>query len=82
MSFKQSRLMTKLQTIVYTHWKIIQDSQNQKQTNTRCLAKLLKLKIVAKLSLTANLDIQNRLMAKKEILAILNLLKIVLEKYM
>ena len=36
-------------------------AQNQKQTNTGGLTKLLKLKIGAKLMLTVNVDIQDRL---------------------
>ena len=39
----------------------IQAAQNQKQTNTGGLAKLFKLKIGAKVMLTVNLDIQDRL---------------------
>ena len=39
----------------------IQPAQNQKQTNTGGLAKILKLKIGAKVKLTANLDIQDSL---------------------
>ena len=39
----------------------IQAAQNRKQTNIRGLAKLLKLKIGAKVMLTVNLDIQYRL---------------------
>ena len=39
----------------------IQATHNQKQTNTRGLAKLLKLKIGDKVMLTINLNIQNRL---------------------
>ena len=39
----------------------IQDAQNKKQTNAGGLAKLLKLKIGAKVMLTVNLDIQDRL---------------------
>ena len=35
----------------------IQVSQNQKQTNTKDLAKFLKLRIVAKMMLAVNLDI-------------------------
>ena len=38
-----------------------QAAQNQKQTNTGGLAKFLKLKIGAKVMLTVNLDIQDRL---------------------
>ena len=40
---------------------IIQAAQNQKQTNIRGLEKLLKLKIRAKVILTVNLDIQDRI---------------------
>ena len=40
---------------------LIQAAQNQKQTNTGSLAKLLKLKIGPKLMLTVNIDIQDRL---------------------
>ena len=39
----------------------IQAAQNQKQTSTRGLSKLLKFKIVAKMMLTVNVDIQDRL---------------------
>ena len=38
---------------------LIQAAQNQKQTNTGSLAKLLKLKIGPKLMLTVNIDIQD-----------------------
>ena len=37
---------------------LILAAQNQKQTNTRSLANLLKLKIGAKVTLTVNIDIQ------------------------
>ena len=40
---------------------MIETAQNQKQTNTGGLAKLLKLKIGAKVMLTVNVDIQDRL---------------------
>ena len=40
---------------------LIQAAQNQKQTNTGGLAKLLKLKIGAKVMLTVNMDISDRL---------------------
>ena len=40
---------------------IIQAAQNQKQTNIRGLEKSLKLKIGAKVILTVNLDIQDRI---------------------
>ena len=40
---------------------LIKAAQNQKQTNTEDVAKLLKLKIVAKVMLTVNIDIQDRL---------------------
>ena len=40
---------------------LIQTAQNQKQTNTGRLAKLLKLKIGAKVMLIVNIDIQDRL---------------------
>ena len=39
----------------------IQAAQNQKQTNTGGLAKFLKLEVGAKVMLTVNLDIQDRL---------------------
>ena len=39
----------------------IQAAQNQKQTNTGGLGKLRKLKIGAKVMLTVNLEIQDRL---------------------
>ena len=39
----------------------VQAAQNQKQTNAGVSAKLLKLKIGAKVVLTVNIDIQNRL---------------------
>ena len=38
---------------------LIQAAQNQRQTNTGGLAKLLKLKIGAKVMLTVNIDIQD-----------------------
>ena len=60
----------------------IQAAQNQKQTNTGCLAKFLKLKVGAKVMLTVNLYKIVQLMAKQEILARLNLSKVVLKKYM
>ena len=41
---------------------LIQAAQNQKQTNTGCLAKFLKLKIGVKVMLTVNIDIQDRLL--------------------
>ena len=44
--------MTKFQIIVHT-----QAAQNQNQTNTGGLAKLLKLKIGAKVMLIVNIDI-------------------------
>ena len=40
---------------------LIQAAQNQKQTKTGGLAKLLKLKAGAKVILTVNIDIQDRL---------------------
>ena len=40
---------------------LIQAAQNQKQRNTGSLAKLLKLKIGAKVMLTVNIYIQDRL---------------------
>ena len=40
---------------------MIEAAQNQKQTNTGGLAKLLELKIGAKVMLTVNVDIQDRL---------------------
>ena len=40
---------------------IIEAAQNQTQTNTGSSAKLLKLKIGAKVMLTVNVDIQDRL---------------------
>ena len=40
---------------------LIQAARNQKQKNTGGLAKLLKLKIGAKVMLTVNIDLQNRL---------------------
>ena len=40
---------------------IIEAAQNQKQTNTWGLAKLVKLKISAKVMLTVNVDIQDDL---------------------
>ena len=40
---------------------MIEAAQNQKQTNTGGLAKLLKLKIGAKVMFTVNVDIQDRL---------------------
>ena len=40
---------------------LIQDVQNQKQTNTGSLIKLLKLKTDAKVKLIVNIDIQDRL---------------------
>ena len=40
---------------------LIQTAQNQKQKNTGGLAKLLKLKIGAKVMATVNIDIQDRL---------------------
>ena len=40
---------------------LVQAAQNQKQTNTGDLAKFLKLKIGAKVMLTVNIDIKNRL---------------------
>ena len=40
---------------------LIQAAQNQKQTNTGGLAKLRKLKTGAKVMLTVNIDIQDRL---------------------
>ena len=49
----------------FTHCKyplpLIQAAQNQSQTNTGRLAKFLKLKICAKVLLTVNIDIQDRL---------------------
>ena len=38
---------------------LIQAAQNQKQTNTAGLAKLVKLKIGAKMMLTVNIDMQD-----------------------
>ena len=38
---------------------LIQAAQNQKQTNTGSLAKLLKIKICGKVFLTVNIDIQD-----------------------
>ena len=43
-----------------------QAAQNQKQTNTGGLAKWLKLKIGAKVMLTVNIDIQNRLIESSD----------------
>ena len=43
---------------------LIQSSRDQKQTSTGGLAKLLKLKIAAKLILTVNIDIQDLLTAE------------------
>ena len=40
---------------------LLQSAQNQKQTNAGGLAKLLKLKIGAKVMLAVNIDIQDRL---------------------
>ena len=40
---------------------MIEAAQNQKQTNTGGLAKLLKLKVRAKVMLTVNIGIQDRL---------------------
>ena len=40
---------------------LIEASQNQKPTNTGSLSKLLKLNIGAKVMLTVNIDIQDRL---------------------
>ena len=40
---------------------LIQASQNQKQTNKRGLAKLLKFKIGSKIMLTVNVNVQDRL---------------------
>ena len=40
---------------------LIQAAKNQKQTNTGGLSKLLKLEIDAKIMLTVNIDIQDRL---------------------
>ena len=40
---------------------LIKATQNEKQTNTEDLAKFLKLKIGAKVMLTVNIDIQDRL---------------------
>ena len=48
---------------ILDNWKyplaLIQAAQNQRQTNTGGLAKLLKLKIGAKVMLTVNIDIQD-----------------------
>ena len=62
---------------------LIQAAQNQKQTNTGGYAKLLKLKIGAKVMLTANIDKHIvELIVKQELLGILNLLKVVFIEYM
>ena len=53
--------MTKFQIIVKYPLALIQAPQNQKQTNTGGLVKLLKLKIGAKVMLIVNIDIQDRL---------------------
>ena len=59
----------------------IQATQNQKETNTGGLAKFLKLRIGAKIMLTVNLDIEDRLINGQKVkLAILNLLKILFKK--
>ena len=58
--FTQQKLMTKFHITVNTHWVLI-TAKNQKQTNTGGLEKLLKLKIGAKVMLTLNVDMQDRL---------------------
>ena len=61
----------------------IQAAQNQKQTNTGGLAKLLKFKIGAKIILTVNVDIQDRpINGQQETLYILILFKVMFLKYM
>ena len=63
-----------------------QASQNQKQTNTRSLVKLLKLKIGTKVVLTVNLDIKDRLINYQtgniSHIEFAQGLKVVFEKYM
>ena len=62
---------------------LIQAAQNQKQTNTGGLPKLLKLKIGAKLMLTVNIDIQDRLTnGQTGIIRDIEFDELVLKKYM
>ena len=61
-SFTQSRIMTKFHTIVNTCWQQFKLLRiKNKQRNAGGLAKLLKLKIGAKVILKVDLDIQDRL---------------------
>ena len=61
-SFTQSRVMTKFHTIVNTCWQQFKLLRiKNKQRNAGGLAKLLKLKIGAKVILKVDLDIQDRL---------------------